>query len=449
MSAVGSLMKELDGISTLIDAQEKAGLHKDEILQSLFRSWSARLSTQPMQKLSVLERQQLTAAITACPWSAEQCKSLAETVLTCGSRKLTASNIKTTQKCHNFENFIPTDVVLKLKARKDDAAEFTVLSRLTYIAGAARKIGLVNPDEGTLFRMVGILCVHDSALQGRIEQQEVFYHMNTLQEIIKAPGCTKQPMEFIEVYPPSARFLPQEILEAAFPDNNIPPEVVMPALETVLASFRMRGGRKHLKEPTKRSGAQDVRYRQPPTPNHAQEPEHRPLPSPETLRLIGLRSDIIGDKIAASPLANSQAKASSAGDAQQLCSVCGTHINPALAGQVCDDVLPTADATVDQDAADPAKPKAVVTLEDFENGMIGALDVRKETKKAKKRPASTHIMKKPAKRPAASPAACSRRPAGGCSKCRGYGCDTCSNPDFTGWRGNHDEWKAKNKRKRR
>ena len=338
-----------------------------------------------------------------------------------------------------------------MKARKqDDTAAYSVLSRLTYIACAARQIGIVNPDEGALFRMVGIMCVHDSALQGSIQQKEVFSHMNTLQTLIKAPGCTiKQPMEFIEMYPPSAEFLPPQILQAAFPDGNIPPEVVMPELKTVLASFRMRGGRKHLKEPTNRSGAQDVQDRQLQTPTHAQEPEHRPLPSPETLRIVGLRSNSIGDKIAASPLANSQAKASSAGDAQQLCSVCGTHINPALAGQVCDDVLPTADATDDQDAADPAQPKAVVTLEDFENGMIGALDVRKETKTTTKRPASTHIMKKPAiKRPAASPAACSRRPAGGCSKCRGYGCDTCSNPDFTGWRGDHNEWKEKKKRKR-
>ena len=273
--------------------------------------------------------------------------------------------------------------------------------------------------------------------------------MNTVQTLIKAPGGTKH-MEFIEIYPPTAELLPQQILQAAFPDGNIPPEVVMPELKTVLASFRMRGGRKNLKEPTKRSGAQDVQHRPPPTPTRAQEPEHRPLPSPETLRLIGLRSNIIGDKLAASPLANSQAEASSAGDAQQLCSVCGTDINPERAGQVCDDVLPTADATDDEDAADPAKPKAVVTLEDFENGMIGALDVRKDTQKTKKRPASTHIMKKPAKkRPAASPAACSRRPAGGCSKCRGYGCDTCWNPDFTGWRGDHNAWKEKKKRKRK
>ena len=165
---VENLVKELDGISNLMDAQQKAGVHKDEVLQSLFRSWSARLSTQPMQKLSVLERQQLTAAITACPWSAEQCKSLAETVLTSGSRKLTASNIKATQKCPHSENFIPTDVVLKLKAcTQEDQATYSVLSRLSFVACSARQIGIVNPDECTLLKMVEIMCVRDSKLQGK------------------------------------------------------------------------------------------------------------------------------------------------------------------------------------------------------------------------------------------------------------------------------------------
>ena len=145
----------------------------------------------------------------------------------------------------------------------------------------------------------------------------------------------------------------------------------MPELKTVLASSKMRGGRKNLKEPTKRSGAQGVQQRPSPTPTRAQEPEHRPLPSPETLRLIGLRNNIIGDKLAAAPLANSQAAASSAGDAQQHCSVCSKDINHARDGQACDDVLP-ADATDNEDAADAAKTQAV-TLDDFEDGMRGAL----------------------------------------------------------------------------
>ena len=99
---VDALVAELAGISELMDAQEKAGVHKEEVLQCLCRSWTARLTQQPM-KLTMSERQQLTAAITACPWSAEQCKSLAEIVLTSGSKQLAASNIKTTQKCFYFE----------------------------------------------------------------------------------------------------------------------------------------------------------------------------------------------------------------------------------------------------------------------------------------------------------------------------------------------------------
>ena len=81
-----ALVAELAGISELMDAQEKAGVHKEEVLQCLCRSWTARLTHQPM-KLTMSERQQLTAAITACPWGAEQCKSLAEIVLTSGSKK--------------------------------------------------------------------------------------------------------------------------------------------------------------------------------------------------------------------------------------------------------------------------------------------------------------------------------------------------------------------------
>ena len=33
---VESLVKELAGISDLMDAQQKAGMHKEELLQSLF-----------------------------------------------------------------------------------------------------------------------------------------------------------------------------------------------------------------------------------------------------------------------------------------------------------------------------------------------------------------------------------------------------------------------------
>ena len=216
----------------------------------------------------------------------------------------------------------------------------------------------------------------------------------------------------------------------------------MPELKTVLANFKMRGGRKSMKEPTKHR-AHEAQHRPMPTPARAQGAEHRPLPSPETLRL-GLRNNIIGDKLAAAPLANSRAAASSdAGDAQQLCSVCGNDINHARDGQACDDVLPTADDTDNKDAADAAKTKAAVTLTEFENGMLTAFEGRKATKNAKKRPASKHIMKKPAKKmPAASlPAAAPRPVAGGCKKCRGHGCDTCWNPNFKGWRGDHKAWK--------
>ena len=123
--------------------------------------------------------------------------------------------------------------------------------------------------------------------------------MNTVQTLIKTPAGGPK-LEFIETYPPTAELLPTKIREAAFPDGVIPPEVVMPELKTVLANFKMRGGRKSMKEPTKHR-AHEAQHRPMPTPARAQGAEHRPLPSPETLR-PGLRNNIIGDTLAAAPL---------------------------------------------------------------------------------------------------------------------------------------------------
>ena len=124
--------------------------------------------------------------------------------------------------------------------------------------------------------------------------------MNTVQRFIKHGSNT---LDFIENYQPTAELLPTKNREAAFPAGVIPPEVVMPELKTVLANFKMRGGRKNMKEPIKHR-AHEAQHRPLPTHARAHEAEHRPLPSPETLRL-GLRNNIIGDKLAAAPLANS------------------------------------------------------------------------------------------------------------------------------------------------
>ena len=110
---VDSMVTELTNVSELLAAQVKAGLDRTDVLESLSRSWIARLQNQP--KLSTTDKMKLTDAINACPWTER--KSLAQIVLANGSKDASASGNKTTQKCHNFENFIQTDIVVKLKAR--------------------------------------------------------------------------------------------------------------------------------------------------------------------------------------------------------------------------------------------------------------------------------------------------------------------------------------------
>ena len=152
---VDAMVAELASVSELLEAQVKAGKDRADVLESLSRSWIARLNNQP--KLSTTDKMKLTDAITACPWTEEQRKSLAQIVLANGSKDSSASrNLKTTQKCHNFENFIQTHIVLKLKARAttkvqangewilQDSAKFSVVSRLSFIATAARQVGIVG-----------------------------------------------------------------------------------------------------------------------------------------------------------------------------------------------------------------------------------------------------------------------------------------------------------------
>ena len=112
---VDSMVAEPANISELLAAQVKAGLDRADVLESLSRSWIAQLQNQP--NLSMTDKMKLTDAITACPWTEEQRKSLAQIALANGSKDSSASRNKTTQNFHNFENFIPTDIVVKLKAR--------------------------------------------------------------------------------------------------------------------------------------------------------------------------------------------------------------------------------------------------------------------------------------------------------------------------------------------
>ena len=65
---VPALARELRDVGRLLEAQVKAGLTKEEVLESLCSSWGLRLAA--LANVSNTGKEELTIAITDGPWSA-------------------------------------------------------------------------------------------------------------------------------------------------------------------------------------------------------------------------------------------------------------------------------------------------------------------------------------------------------------------------------------------
>ncbi len=112
---VESLAAELADVGELLASQERAGLGREDVLESMFRSWCSRLSSSAT-KFSPKQKTALTDAISKGPWSSSQRQELARFVLLNGQKfKASASNRRSTQKMLHIENMIPVDIMLKLK----------------------------------------------------------------------------------------------------------------------------------------------------------------------------------------------------------------------------------------------------------------------------------------------------------------------------------------------
>ena len=143
------LASELGDVSDLLEAQEKVGLLRDDVLESMFRSWSARLVGLP--KLTEKMKAVITDSIRNGPWSQEQCETLARLVLT-NSQKLDQGRThrRPNQKLTHIENFVPMDVQLKLR----DTEKYSQTSRLSILASLGSSLGLELADNPTLFSMI-------------------------------------------------------------------------------------------------------------------------------------------------------------------------------------------------------------------------------------------------------------------------------------------------------
>lgn len=237
MSSPEQLASELADIPALLDAQAAAGLDRDEVIESLFRSWTSRFSN--LGRLSDKGKTVITQALNDGPWSASQVKDLASILLhgkSSAAKSGKAANRRPNQKCMHFENFIPMSVIIKLR----DPVKYSQPSRASMLAATARSIGIELVDLPTLFRMIAILAY----LEGKYDytQQDVFDIMNSIQRFIKSvPRDSSLP--FIEHYPVEVSGLPEPIRKHAYTPDAMPVVVDWPELSTVLGSNKMKGGR--------------------------------------------------------------------------------------------------------------------------------------------------------------------------------------------------------------
>ena len=237
MSSPEQLASELADIPALLDAQTAAGLDRDDVIESLFRSWTSRFSN--LGRLGDKGKTVITQAISAGPWSASQVKDLASILLhgkSSSANSGKAANRRPNQKCMHFENFIPMSVIIKMR----DPVKYSQPSRASMLASTARSIGIELADLPTLFRMTAILAY----LEGKYDytQKDVFKVMNTIQIFIKSvPRDNSLP--FIEHYPVEVSCLPESIGKHAYTPDAMPVVVDWPELATVLGANKMKGGK--------------------------------------------------------------------------------------------------------------------------------------------------------------------------------------------------------------
>ena len=222
---------ELSGAKKLLAAQMKAGLDKDAILTGLFASTRARIES--MSELSRQQITELTEMSNDGPWSDEQRKELANVMCNlCVSN--TVKYRRSNQSCAFFENFVPQEKWREVKNTKN-----SLLVRAQVLAKVAASIGLINPTEPTLFRMVAILAYCDN--DPDMSQTTVFDFMEKIKVFIKSVKIPKD-FPYIVEYPAAASQLPSDLLNRAFPvEEDIPVEVVIPDLDTILAGKTQRG----------------------------------------------------------------------------------------------------------------------------------------------------------------------------------------------------------------
>ena len=231
---VDGMVDDMKAVTQLVKSQVAAGMKEDDVKETMCRSWIGRLQQQ--HGLRDQHKSALTDAISEGPWTHEQKKLLASTVLASGvkaSKK--AADRRPNQKSPNIESLLPVGCMSDLK----DTIKYSLVSRLSILARSVKALGIENPDNITLFRLVCIIAYCDPKLS--FDQDDTWRHMTTLQKYIKAGGNSH--VQYIVDYPPSATLLPEDIQKSSYGSSGLPPELDWRELDHILADQKARGDR--------------------------------------------------------------------------------------------------------------------------------------------------------------------------------------------------------------
>ena len=79
MASPAEIVADLKDVGELLAAQVDAGQSRDDVLENLFNSWAARLSS--ATRISPKGKALITHAVQEGPWNASQKKELANVIL--------------------------------------------------------------------------------------------------------------------------------------------------------------------------------------------------------------------------------------------------------------------------------------------------------------------------------------------------------------------------------
>ena len=375
---VDGLTDDMKSVTQLVQSQIKAGMKEDDVKETMCRSWDSRLQQQ--KGLRDSHKSALTDAISEGPWTEQQKKLLAATVLASGvtRSKKNVADRRPNQKAHNIESLLPVECMSNLK----DTSKYSITSRLSILARSVKSLGIENPDNITLFRLICIVAYCDP--KSAFTQEETWRHMTTLQKYIKAGG--NSTVQYLVDYTPSSVLLPQDIQKSAYGSSGLPPDLDWREVDHILADQKARGDRT--------TGSSNAGKRKKGGPQHTpvEHESEQPLPSPETWRFQA-GSKILPTQPTAETAAFGAKTYDAAGRSEQLCSHCGKALDDNHKHETPLDVPPVADAGVDG-------------LDVFEQGMRQAADAKATVAKTRKQHAQTKL-----KRPAAASASLKRSAA--------------------------------------